>query len=89
MRIGFGKRVKPRQFDYMPRYYDEAKDKLDSQVSKYHGDVSDEDKIKERIKSGMRQKFYGDADFRRQQTNKSNLRLVYIIIVLCFVTYMV
>lgn len=89
MKFGFGKRVTPRQFDYIPRHYDEAKENLQSRVEQHKGDLSDEEKVKSRIKSGMRQKYYGDASFRAQQTRKSNLRLVYIIIILCLITYLI
>ena len=89
MKFGFGKRLKPRQFDYIPRFYDEQKEDLEKRISKFEGETSSEEKVKARIKAGMRQNFHGNATFRSQQTRQSNLRLVYIIGILCLITYFV
>ncbi|NNE27366.1 MAG: hypothetical protein HKN09_11030 [Saprospiraceae bacterium] len=87
--FGFGKRPKPRRFDYIPRFYDEAKEELEDRIKSYSGELSEEDKAKHRISSGLRNKYYGDPKYRSRQVNKSNLRLVYIIIILFFVTYLI
>ena len=87
--IGFGKRPKPRRFDYIPRYYDEAKEELQSRLDQYDDSISREDMAKRRIRSGLRNKYQADPSFRKGQVNKSNLRLVYIIIILFFVTYLI
>lgn len=89
MKFGFGKRVKPRKFDYLPRYYDEAKEELEQRLGKYDGDLSDQNKTQDRIRAGLRQRYHGDAEFRSIQTMKSNLRLVYIIGILCLITYLI
>jgi len=89
MKFGFGKRISPRQFDYLPRFYDEAKEKRESMVSQYDKEATSQEQIKSRIRTGMRHKYNGDAGFRAQQTRNSNLRLVYIIAILCVVTYFV
>ena len=87
--FGFGKRPKPRRFDYIPRFYDEAKEELEERMKKYKGDMSEEEKVKHRISSGLRNKYYGDPAYRSRQVKKSNLRLVYIILILFFVTYLI
>lgn len=87
--FGFGKRPKPRKFDFIPRYYDPQKEALEEKLSRYKDDMSAEEKAKHRIKSGLRNKYYGDPQFRSSQVKKSNLRLVYIIIILIFVTYLI
>jgi len=89
MKFGFGKRIQPRQFDYLPRFYDEEKEHREALISQYSGETDDEEKIKSRIRSGMRQKYNGDAAFRSLQTRNSNLRLVYIILILCVITYFI
>ncbi len=86
--FGFGKRTKPRRFDYIPRFYDEAKDDLQSRIDKYD-ELSKEELAKMRIKLGLRNKLYSDPVYRSSQVNKSNLRLVYIILILLFVTYLI
>ena len=89
LKFGFGGKLKPRKFEFNPRYYDEAKENLESRLDKYSDNLSAEDQVKERIKFGIRQKFNGDTTFRAREHRKSNLRLVYIMIILFFVTYMI
>ena len=89
LKFGFGGKLKPRKFDFIPRYYDEAKENLDSRLEKYRDEGNAEEMAKERIKFGIRQKFNGDSTFRTREHRKSNLRLVYVMIVLFFVTYLI
>ena len=89
LRFGFGKRIKPRTFDYIPRFYDEKKDELESRLDKYEGDVTEDAKVKERIKSGLRSQYQGNAEFRSSEVRKSNLRLLYIIITLILVSILI
>ncbi len=87
--FGFFKRPKPRGFGYTPRYYDPQKEELHERLAKYSTDMSEEQKAKERIKTGLRYKFYGDASYRQKQVNKSNFRLLYIMAILFFITYLI
>jgi len=87
--FSFGKRPKPRRFDYIPRYYDAAKEDLHSRLSQTGGEMTKEDLAKARIKTGLRNKYQGDKAYRSKEVNKSNFRLLYIIIFLVFVTYMI
>jgi len=89
LRFGFGKRMKPRKFDYIPRFYDEQKDQLDSRIDKYHGDVTEGAKVKERIKSGLRSQYQGNAEYRSREVKRSNLRLLYIIVTLILVAFLI
>jgi len=86
---GFGKRPKHRKFDYIPRFYDPEKEALEEAVNKYKGNMSDADKVKSRISSGLRQRYTGDDSYRRANVKKSNFRVLRIIVVLCFITYMI
>ena len=65
--FGFGKRPKPRRFDYVPRFYDEAKEEMEERMKKYDDDMSQEEKAKHRISSGLRSKYYGDPKYRSSQ----------------------
>ena len=89
LKFGFGGKLKPRKFDFTPRYYDEAKENLKSRMDKYEDDESSEEQVKERIRFGIRQKYNADSSYRAQEYKKSNLRLVYVMIVLFFVCYMI
>jgi hypothetical protein len=90
LKIGFGNRVKPRTFDFVPRYYDPAKEELAEKLKKYSDAGTQEDNLenlKSRIRTNLRMKHYGDPDVRSSQVAKSNIRLLYIIIVLGLVAY--
>jgi len=85
----FGKTPKPRKFDYTPRYYDEGMDKLKDHLKKYGGDEKDNTEIlKQKIKSGLRARGRNiDVEYRREIVKKSNLRLLTILVVLIFISY--
>lgn len=90
LKIGFGKGIKPRTFDYVPRFYDPAKEELQERLKKYQSTENAEDtldSLKGRIRTGMRMKHYGEASSRSALTKKSNIRLMYIIFVLLFACY--
>ncbi len=87
--FGFGKRPKHRKFDYRPRFYDEDKERLEEAVQQYKGEVKAEDKVKARISSGLRQRYRGDEALRRSSTKKSNMRILYILVILMIVTYLI
>jgi len=87
--FGFGKRPKHKKFGYQPRFYDEDKEKLEAQINQYKGTLSDEEKVKQRISSGLRQRYAGDESYRKQNVKKSNLRILYILGILCMLSYMI
>ncbi|MFZ1750539.1 MAG: hypothetical protein WAU01_10115 [Saprospiraceae bacterium] len=90
-KLGFGKRPKPRTFGFIPRYYDPDKEELEERLNKYKttGDeAKDIDNMKSRIKSGMRLKYYGDANYKSSLVRRSNFRLIYIIVILLFLGYL-
>lgn len=89
LKFGWGGKIKPRKFDFTPRYYDEGQEELESTIKKYSGEKVQEEQVKQRIRMGMRSKYYGDSSYRSREVRKSNLRLLYIIIVLFFVSYMI
>ena len=86
--FSFGKGTTPRKFDYIPRYYDPQKEELKERLAQYK-DEKDQEGMKDRIRSGMRQKYNADSGYRSSQVKKSNLRLLYIIIILIFCSYLI
>lgn len=92
IKIGFGKRVKPKSFGFIPRFYDPVKEERNERLAKYQetDDASVQvDQLKSRIKSGMRQKFYGDPNIRSNVERRSNIRLLFIIITLFLISYVI
>lgn len=92
LKLGFGGKVKPKMFDYKPRYYDTAKEELQEKIKKYQntGDAaSNAENLKSRIKTGLRMKYYGDPSTRSKAVRQSNLRLIYIIAVLALAGYII
>ena len=84
----FNKQPKYKRFDYIPRYYDPQKEELDKIVDKYK-EGGDADAAKERIKSGLRNKYRGDSNYKKAQERSSNIRLISIIFVLFLITYLI
>lgn len=90
IKIGFGNRVKPKSFGFVPRYYDPAKEELEERLKKYKQseDTSDNvENMKNRIKTGLRMKHYGNPGVRTSAVRKSNIRLLFIICVLGLAAY--
>ena len=86
--FSFGKRVKPKKFDYIPMHYDAAKEELEARMAKY-GDkeISDSELAKARIKSGFRLKARGNQEALRSGKKEANIRLFIIILLLVAVSY--
>ncbi len=92
IKIGFGKRVRPKSFGFIPRFYDPIKEELKERLAKFEqtdDTTLDVDHMKNRIKSGMRQKFYGDPNVRSNIERQSNIRLLFIIIILILISYVI
>ncbi len=87
--FGFGKRPKHKKFAYIPRFYDEDKERLEERLSQHKGDINDKDKVKARISSGLRQGYVGDQSYRQANVKKSNLRILYIFVFLIFISYLI
>lgn len=91
LKIGFGNRTKPRTFDFIPRYYDPAKEELEERINKYNNTSTPEgdlENLKNRIRTNLRMKHYGNANVRSSMVKKSNVRLLYIIIILGIAAYL-
>ena len=88
--MGFlsGNRPKPKPFGFIPRYYDEQKEELENRL-KAMDNPDDISATKDRIKSGLRATYRGDAGYKKSQTKKANMRLIYIIATLFLISYLI
>lgn len=92
LKLGFGGKVKPKIFDFKPRYYDPVKEELEERIKKYQDTedgASNVENLKSRIKTGLRMKSYGDPNTRASAIRQSNMRLLYIIAVLVIAGYII
>lgn len=87
--INFNKTPKHQRFNYIPRYWDEAKEDLQERVRIAQGDPGNAEMAKSRIQAGLRRRY------SRQQVGKlaqgaekaRAVRLFVIIGILCLMTY--
>lgn len=86
--IKFNKVPKHKRFDYIPRYYDPKKEELEKLVDSYKK-TEDVEATRERIRSGLKNKYRGDQSYRRSQQRSSNIRLISIILILFLVSYLI
>jgi len=86
--FSYGKRVKPKKFDYIPMHYDAAKEELEARMAKYgQSDVSDSELAKARIRSGIRLKARGNQEALRAGKKEANIRLFIIMMLLAAASY--
>ena len=79
--MGFlGNSRKPKPFGFIPRFYDEQKEERNKRLNMLNN-PDDIDIAKDRIKSGLRATYRGDAAYKKQQTKRANWRLFYIIVI--------
>lgn len=79
--LSFGSRPKPKPFGFKPRYYDEEKEELQERLKR----MNNPDNVamsKDRIRSGLRASYRGDAQYKKSETRKANMRLLLIIVAL-------
>ncbi len=83
-----------QRFDYKPRFWDEKKEELEKRIqeaeARRDGDV---DAVKSSIsktfkRGGVSRNYMADRNYRVQQTRRSNMRLVLIIMVLLLAFYL-
>lgn len=90
--MGFFGNNRPRhkKFDYLPRYYDPAKEALQERLKTYDPDskLDPSELAKARIKSGLRAKSGYVEGYRTQEIKKSNYTLLIVIVVLSLLTYL-
>lgn len=77
-----GNRFKHRSFDYIPRFYDPAKEELEERVKGYNEKIDAAEIAKNRIRRGFRTSNGESRKFAQSVRKRSNLRLFGIIIFL-------
>jgi hypothetical protein len=86
--LNFGKKIKHRRFDYIPRYYDPDKEELESRLRRYkRTEGSDAELSKARIRGGFRRKYSNANEYARQSRRRSNMVLLATIILLLLLSY--
>jgi len=88
MNFGLFKKFNHRRFNYLPRYYDEDKEKLDAIVGKYDKSKDQTELSKRRIASGFSSK-KSNTGYARKSKFQSSLRLVLIIAFLVYFSYLI
>lgn len=91
LKIGFGSRIKPREFGFKPRFYDPVKEELEQRLNSYRDDRESDNinSVKDRIRRGLKSRSRSDSsELKSQQTQRSNIRLIFIIIFLFFLSYL-
>lgn len=88
--FGFYKPIKPVQFTYRPRFYDEKKEEMlerHKAAAELQGD--NPEALKTRIRRNMRRQssYLIDKKMRQQKVANSNMRLLLIIAVLCALVF--
>lgn len=83
----FGKKIKHRQFDYIPRHYDPDKEELQRRLSRYNQSSTDIDLSRERIRGGFRRKYRVSNDYSQATRNRSNRILLFTIVALLLITF--
>lgn len=83
----FGKKIKHRQFDYIPRYYDPDKEELQRRLKRYNMIANDVDVSKERIRGGLRRKYRVSNEYSQSIRNRSNKILLFTIAGLLLITF--
>ena len=86
--LNFGRRIKHRQFDYRPRYYDPDKEELENRLDKYSGNKpkGDTELTKARIRGGFRRKYRVSDDYSKKSNRRSNVILIFTILGLLLLT---
>lgn len=88
--FSFGRRVKPKKYDYIPQHYDPIKEDLERRLAKYGGgEMTDADLAKERIRGGIRMKARGNKEVLRKGTRAANIRLAITFIIVVAISYYV
>lgn len=84
----FFKTYKPKEFNYIPRYYDPRKEELEERIRRIEREMGD-DKVeayRPTIRRGQMRNYFRRRE--RKVQKRSNLRLIIILLVLFFIAYL-
>jgi len=85
--LKIGRTTRNRSFNYIPRYYDERKERLDAILDK-HADRTDADRMKARISAGnKRMKANRGGTTYREQSKAMFVRVLLILLALITIAY--
>jgi CHASE3 domain sensor protein len=76
---------KYRRYNFQPRYYDERKEKLQKKIASFNGTQSPEQAREIKFRANL-EDTWGNSEMKKQ-TQKANLRLLIILILICFAAY--
>jgi hypothetical protein len=94
LKFGWGPKIKSRKFEYIPRYYDPEKEAFEERLQmlqEKYGDRADlnVEKMKMRIKQGLRAKSNADPTTRIQAEKAAAFKRMIIIAVLVVLVIMI
>ncbi|MFT4566516.1 MAG: hypothetical protein ACI9FN_001477 [Saprospiraceae bacterium] len=86
--LKWGSNIKSRKFDYIPRYYDKAKEEREMRFRSVRQDSDgvDTELTQTRIRAGFRQK-YRPTNRNNAEQRSRLIRLAIIIVALVFISY--
>jgi hypothetical protein len=91
MKIRFLTKVNEnKRFGYVPRYYDERKERLDKMAEKYaESQEVDEFKRKESLRQSIADSWSSSSSIRAKSKKNANVRFLLILAVLALLVYFV
>lgn len=84
-----GSRFKHRTFDYIPQYYDPAKEELEHRLKGYNEKDNAAEIAKSRIRRGFKSSNAQSRKYAQHVRKRSNYRLLGIIVFLVIVTFII
>jgi hypothetical protein len=85
--LSFGKKIKNRRFDYIPRYYDADKEEFEHRMKMYKREGSDTELAKEKIKGGFRRSYRVGNSYSQEASKRSNRILLLTIVFLLLMAF--
>jgi len=85
--LNFGKRIKNRSFDYIPRHYDPQKEELEERLKRYQTDASSPELTKERIRGSFRRNYRVKDEYTSRTQKRSNRILLGTLLILLLISY--
>ncbi len=85
--FSFGGQTKNKRFEYIPQHYNEVEERIKEQYGHTDGSVSDIERTKLRIRSGLKQKSRASSQEMKTGVRMANIRLLIIIGILLVMAY--
>jgi len=78
-----------KRFNYIPRYYDERKERLELKRKSYQEQYLNSDEERSAIFKDSLQQSWNRGKYVRKQKQSANLRIVLLILFICFLGYFI